>query len=62
MAAHLQQAITQWNNSLFSFKVTRDSGFQFRNRHFEMIGLTLVGKALMRADSIASPNHAEALE
>lgn len=65
MATHHQQtltAMTHLNDSLFSFKVTHNSGFRFRNGYFVMIGLTPDGKALMRAYSMASPNHAEALD
>ena len=54
--------VKHWNETLFSFKTTRDPGLRFRNGHFVMIGLEVDGKPLMRAYSIASPNHAEYLE
>lgn len=54
--------VKHWNETLFSFKTTRDPSLRFRNGHFVMIGLEVDGKPLMRAYSIASPNHAEYLE
>ena len=65
MASHNQETVTEvhhWNESLFSFKTTRDPGLRFRNGHFVMIGLEVEGKPLMRAYSIASPNYEEHLE
>jgi len=57
------QAVHHWNESLFSFKTTRDPGFRFKNGHFIMIGLPRDnGRPLMRAYSIASANHEEHLE
>ena len=50
-------AVHHWNDTLFSFKTTRDAGFRFKNGHFVMLGLELEGKPLMRAYSIASANH-----
>ncbi|GAC1627254.1 MAG: ferredoxin--NADP reductase [Nevskia sp.] len=64
-AAHFHETVTQvhhWNESLFSFRTTRDSGLRFHNGHFVMIGLEVDGKPLMRAYSIASPNHEDHLE
>ena len=54
--------VHHWNESLFSFKTTRDQGLRFENGHFVMIGLEVEGKPLMRAYSIASPNYDEHLE
>lgn len=54
--------VRHWNESLFSFKVTRDSGLRFENGQFVMIGLEVEGRPLTRAYSIASPNYAEHLE
>ena len=54
--------VKHWNDTLFSFKTGRDPSLRFRNGHFVMIGLEVDGKPLMRAYSIASPNHAEYLE
>jgi ferredoxin-NADP reductase len=31
--------VRHWNDNLFSFTTTRDSGFRYRNGHFTMIGL-----------------------
>jgi len=55
-------SVHHWNDSLFSFKTTRDSSFRFRNGHFVMIGLEVEGKPLLRAYSIASANYEEHLE
>ncbi len=54
--------VHHWNESLFSFKTTRDAGFRFKNGHFVMIGLEVEGKPLLRAYSVASPNYEEHLE
>ncbi len=54
--------VHHWNDTLFSFKTTRDQGLRFENGHFVMIGLQVEGKPLMRAYSIASANYDEHLE
>jgi ferredoxin--NADP+ reductase len=54
--------VHHWNDTLFSFRTTRDPGLRFRNGHFVMLGLPVEGKALMRAYSVASANHEEHLE
>ncbi len=55
--------VHHWNDTLFSFKTTRDAGFRFKNGHFIMIGLPREnGRPLMRAYSIASANYEEHLE
>ena len=54
--------VRHWNDSLFSFKTTRDDGLRFENGHFVMIGMEVDGRPLLRAYSIASPNYAEHLE
>ena len=35
--------VHHWNESLFSFKTTRDQGLRFENGHFVMIGLEVEG-------------------
>ena len=55
-------SVHHWNDTLFSFKTTRDKSLRFHNGHFVMIGLEVNGKPLMRAYSIASPNYEEHLE
>ncbi|MBP9713569.1 MAG: ferredoxin--NADP reductase [Sterolibacterium sp.] len=55
-------SVHHWNDTLFSFRTTRDPGLRFENGQFVMIGLEVEGKPLMRAYSIASANHAEHLE
>jgi ferredoxin--NADP+ reductase len=54
--------VHHWNDSLFSFKTTRDPSLRFRNGHFVMIGLQVDGKPLLRAYSVASANYEENLE
>jgi ferredoxin--NADP+ reductase len=54
--------VHHWNESLFSFKTTRDPGLRFHNGHFVMIGLEVEGRPLMRAYSIVSANYEEHLE
>ncbi len=55
-------SVHHWNDTLFSFKTTRDPGLRFENGQFVMIGLEVNGRPLMRAYSIASPNHEDHLE
>jgi ferredoxin--NADP+ reductase len=55
-------SVHHWNDSLFSFRTTREPGFRFENGHFVMLGLPVEGKPLLRAYSIASPNWEEHLE
>lgn len=65
MASISTQNVTDvhhWNDSLFSFKTTRDQSLKFENGHFLMLGLQVEGKPLMRAYSIASPNYDDELE
>jgi ferredoxin/flavodoxin---NADP+ reductase len=66
MSSLLTETVTQvhhWNDSLFTFRTTRNPGFRFRNGHFTMIGLQQdSGKPLLRAYSITSANYEEELE
>jgi len=55
-------SVKHWTDSLFSFTATRDPGFRFQNGQFAMIGLEVDGRPVMRAYSMASANHEEALE
>jgi ferredoxin--NADP+ reductase len=55
-------SVHHWNENLFSFKTTRDSGLRFENGQFVMIGLEVDCHPLTRAYSIASPNYEEHLE
>ena len=56
-------SVHHWNDTLFSFKCTRDPGLRFENGQFVMIGLQQPnGRPLMRAYSIASANYEEHLE
>jgi ferredoxin--NADP+ reductase len=65
MATLMTETVTQvhhWNDTLFSFKTTRDMGFKFENGHFTMIGLKVDDRPLLRAYSIVSANYEEELE
>lgn len=55
-------SVHHWNDSLFSFRTTRDRALRFENGQFVMIGLEVEGRPLTRAYSIASPNYEEHLE
>nr|WP_298376696.1 ferredoxin--NADP reductase [uncultured Halomonas sp.] len=55
-------SVHHWNDSLFSFRTTRERSLRFKNGQFVMIGLEVQGKPLMRAYSIASPNYEDHLE
>jgi len=55
-------SVHHWNDTLFSFKTTRDPGLRFENGQFVMIGLQVENRPLVRAYSIASPNYEEHLE
>ena len=65
MVAMIKEKVTDvqhWNESLFSFKTSRQSNFTFENGHFVMLGLEIEGRPLMRAYSIASANYEDELE
>lgn len=65
MSKHFHEkvlSVHHWNDTLFSFKTTRDDGLRFDNGQFVMIGLEVDGKPLLRAYSVASPNYEEHLE
>ena len=55
-------SVHHWNESLFSFRTTRNPALRFENGQFLMIGLDVGGRPLTRAYSIASPNYEEHLE
>ncbi|RDE50370.1 MAG: ferredoxin--NADP reductase [Candidatus Accumulibacter meliphilus] len=56
-------SVHHWNDTLFSFRTTRDPGLRFINGQFVMIGLPQgERRPLTRAYSIASANHDEYLE
>jgi len=55
-------SVKHWTEQLFSFTATRDPGFRFQNGQFAMIGLEVDGRPLVRAYSMASANHEDALE
>ncbi|MDB4138203.1 ferredoxin--NADP reductase [Methylophilaceae bacterium] len=55
-------SVHHWNDTLFSFKTTRQQGLRFENGQFVMIGIEVDGRPLTRAYSVASPNYEEHLE
>ena len=55
--------VHQWNEELFTLKMTRPPSFRFRSGEFVMIGLPKDdGKPLLRAYSVACPSYDEELE
>jgi ferredoxin--NADP+ reductase len=54
--------VHHWNDSLFSFRTTRDPGLRFDSGQFIMVGLPSDGKPVMRAYSFASAAWEEELE
>ena len=62
LATETVLSVNHWNDTLFSFRTTRDAGLRFINGQFVMIGLEVDGRPLTRAYSIASANHEEHLE
>ena len=55
-------SVHHWNETLFSFRTTRDPGFRYKNGFFTMIGLEVEDKPLVRAYSMVSANHEDELE
>lgn len=56
-------SVQQWNDDLFSLKMSRPASFRFRSGEFVMIGLPKDdGKPLLRAYSMASPSYEEEIE
>ena len=55
-------SVHHWNDTLFSFRTTRERSLRFKNGQFVMIGLEVDNKPLLRAYSIASPNYEDHLE
>jgi ferredoxin--NADP+ reductase len=62
LATETVLSVHHWNDSLFSFRTTRDPGLRFINGQFVMIGLETEGRPLLRDYSIASANYEEHLE
>ncbi len=65
MANYTSEQVTSvkhWNDTLFSFRTTRNESLRFRNGEFVMIGLESEPRPIMRAYSIASANHDDFLE
>lgn len=65
MAAYTTETVTHvhhWNDTLFSFRATRNQSLRFKNGHFVMIGLETKQRPLTRAYSLASANYEDELE
>jgi ferredoxin--NADP+ reductase len=65
MSAFTIERVTQvhhWNDTLFTFRTTRDRALRFQSGQFVMIGLMVEGKPLMRAYSFAGAHYEEELE
>lgn len=65
LAAFHQEEVTwvhHWNETLFSFRCTREPSLRFVAGQFAMIGLMVEGKPLTRAYSMVSPPWDEGLE
>ena len=62
LATETVLSVHHWNDTLFTFRTTRNPGLRFSNGQFVMIGLEVDGRPLTRAYSIASANHEEYLE
>lgn len=64
--SHLSQervlSVRHWNERLFSFTTTRDSGLRFRSGQFLMMGIEVDGRPLLRAYSVASAHYEDHLE
>lgn len=55
-------SVEHYTDRLFRIQTTRDPSIRFRDGEFLMIGIEVDGKPLMRAYSVASPNHQDTLE
>ncbi|MDE2368827.1 MAG: ferredoxin--NADP reductase [Burkholderiales bacterium] len=55
-------SVHHWNDTLFTFRCTRDPALRFQSGQFVMIGLVVDGKPLVRAYSVASAHYEEQLE
>ncbi len=62
LATETVLSVHHWNDTLFSFRTTRDRSLRFLNGQFVMLGLEVDGRPLTRAYSIASANHEDHLE
>jgi ferredoxin--NADP+ reductase len=65
MAAFIEEkvlSVHHWNDTLFSFKTTRQPGLRFKTGQFVMIGLMVDGKPLLRAYSVVSAHYEDHLE
>ncbi|AKT43548.1 ferredoxin--NADP reductase [Chondromyces crocatus] len=54
--------VHHWTDSLFTIKATRSAGFRFVNGQFVMLGMSVEGRPLLRAYSMASASYEETLE
>ncbi len=54
--------VHHWNDTLFSFRTTRERSLTFESGQFVMIGLEVNDRPLLRAYSVASAHYDEELE
>ena len=54
--------VEHYTESYFRFRIERPTGFNFVAGQFIMIGMTIEGKDVMRAYSLANPSWDEELE
>jgi len=65
MSAYTTQrvlSVHHWNDTLFTFRTSRDRALRFQSGQFVMMGLMVDGKPLLRAYSFASAHYEEELE
>jgi ferredoxin--NADP+ reductase len=55
-------AVRHWTERLFSFTLTRNSGFRFQSGQFTLLGLMVDGRPLLRPYSMASAHYHTELE
>jgi len=55
-------SVHHWNDTLFTFRTTRDKALRFQSGQFVMMGLMVEGKPLLRAYSFACAHYDEELE
>lgn len=55
-------SVRRWGGRMFSFTTTRNPSFRFESGQFVMIGLTLGGRAVLRAYSLAGASYEDQLD
>lgn len=62
MSTETVLSVHHWNDTLFSFRTSRNPAFRFEAGQFAMIGLMVEGRPLLRAYSMACAAYDEQLE